>query len=511
MVSKALGYGQRKLIDSIVRQTWNVENPSEKKFNIKEVLYIIQEMQADEGKAYLEQDYQKGTKLQVFHQFVKHLLYRNLANYDSMVLLSSEKGTGKSSAAIMMAREWCRLIGIQFNPERHMAYSNQDVMDKIDTLKHFEPLICLTGDSLIRIKKDGLEYEERIDNLVNMDDYQVLSYNIVNNNYEYKTPSKTIEQPEKKKCYSIYLENGKKIKATAEHLILTKNGYKKIEDLTEDDEIKVIDYKCDHCKKIFSPKVMSFSKIKKIKKPVKKTKVYDIIDIPENHNFIANDMVVHNCDEAVRFASSADWNKKESKALKKKLAEVRTKHLFFILCFPLKIQKVEKTYLEAFVNYWCDLFGRGLGAIYVKDKNPVNDPWRQKDFQKIGSYTEFTSLSDVEKKLKKHPNFWKLIRFPKPPKHVYSRYVKVRESNVYNNETVRQTVTSEDVQKALLVLALQDVMQNDSALTINRIALYIKNTYDIPISSNHIKNAISDAKQLVNKIREENAKDVTTS
>jgi len=358
MVSKALGYGQRKLIDKIVRQTWDVDNPAQKKFTLNEILYIIQEMQDDEGKAYFEQDYEKGTKLQVFHQFVKHLLYRNIANYDSMVLVTSEKGTGKSSSSIMMAREWCRLLGIQFNPERHMAYSNQDVMDKIDQLSPFEPLIA---------------------------------------------------------------------------------------------------------------------------------------------------------DEAVRFASSADWNKKESKALKKKLAEVRTKHLLFILCFPLKIKKVEKTYLEAFVNYWCDLFGRGLGVVYVKDKNPVNDPWRQKDFQKIGSYTEFTALSDVEKKLKKHPNFWKLIRFPKPPKHVYERYVKVRESNVYNNETVRQTVTSDDVQKALLVLALQDVMQNDSALTINRIALYIKNTYDIPITSNHIKNAISDAKQLVNKLREENAKDVTTS
>jgi hypothetical protein len=73
----------------------------------------------------------------IFREFVKYLLYRNLANYDSMVLLTSEKGTGKSSAAIMMARYWCKLIGIRFNPARHLAYNNRDVMQKIDMLNSF--------------------------------------------------------------------------------------------------------------------------------------------------------------------------------------------------------------------------------------------------------------------------------------------------------------------------------------------------------------------------------------
>ena len=187
-------------------------------------------------------------------------------------------------------------------------------------------------------------------------------------------------------------------------------------------------------------------KIKSITKLKEREDVYDIIVVEDNHNFVANNMVVHNC----------------------------------------------------------DLFGRGIGALYVKDRNPVNDSWRMKDFKNVGSYTEFTRLSEVEKKLKKHPNFWQIIKFPKPPAWLYTKYLAVRESNVYNNESVRDMVTTTDIHTSLLLLALQDIMMNDTTLNMNRISLHIKNTYDIPISKKHITNLLLDAKQLVTKIREEN-------
>jgi len=186
-------------------------------------------------------------------------------------------------------------------------------------------------------------------------------------------------------------------------------------------------------------------KIKSIKKLKEREDVYDIIGVEDNHNFVANNMVVHNC----------------------------------------------------------DLFGRGVGAIYVKDRNPVNDSWRMKDFKNVGSYTEFTKLSDVEKKLKKHPNFWQIIKFPKPPVWLYEKYLEVREKNVYNDEAVREMVTSNDIHKSLLLLALQDIMMNDTTINMNRITLHIKNTYDIPISKKNVQSLLLDAKQLVTKIREE--------
>lgn len=41
----------------------------------------------------------------------------------------------------------------------------------------------------------------------------------------------------KKQIYSITLANGKKLELTADHEVMTKNGYKQVKNLTEDDEI----------------------------------------------------------------------------------------------------------------------------------------------------------------------------------------------------------------------------------------------------------------------------------
>jgi len=347
-MSDGLGFARRRLVENIIKENWAKE-ATDKNYTFNELLFIIQEMMYEEGKNYFD----KRTSLRghtIFRHFVKHCLYRNLANYDSMVLITSEKGTGKSSAAMMLAREWCRMIGIRFNPKRHIAYNNADVMNKIDTLNKFEPLIC---------------------------------------------------------------------------------------------------------------------------------------------------------DEAIRFASAADWNRKENKELKKKLAQVRTKHLFYILCFPLKIYKLEKTYLESFTNYWIDLYGRGVGAVYVKDKNPVQDSWRMKDFTKIGSYTEFTNTSQVQQLLKKHPNFWQIIRFPKPPEWLYKKYLRVRESNIYDEEVVLQNVSKEDIHRALLILSLRDIMMHDTTLSMNRVVLHVRNEYDVNLNKKAVQDAIIDAQQLVQKVREQ--------
>ncbi len=375
-------------------------------------------------------------------------------------------------------------------------------------------------------------------------------------------------------------------------------------------------------------------KIKSIK-PLGIKPVYDIINVQKNNNYIGNDFILHN----------SEWAKKEHKELKKKLAQVRTKHLLYILCFPLKIAKLEKTYLESFVNYWCltgdtkvlikdknsikqinmkdlvtkkdkykvasfnintnkieykendgcvltkknadvyeielengqkikatkehkfltknrgyvelqdlrtwhllvcrktimnflkiktirmlekkedvfdilevednnnfiannmivhncDLFERGRGALYVKDKNPMQDSWRIKDFKNIGSYTEFTSVAQVEKKLKKHPNFWQIIKFPKPPRWLYDRYLTVREKNVYDEQNILQNVSKEDIHNALLILSLRDIMMHDATLSVNRVLLHVMNEYGVRLSKSAIQYAINDARQLVEKVRD---------
>lgn len=230
---------------------------------------------------------------------------------------------------------------------------------------------------------------------------------------------------------------------------------------------------------------IKFLKIVSIKK-LKKEKVYDILET-KNHNYIANNIVVHNS---------------SNKELKKKLAQVRTKHHLFILCFPLKIHKVEKTYLEAFVNYWCDLYGRGVGALYVKDKNPGADVWKISEFKNIGAYTEFSNTNKVLQQLKKHPNFWLQIKFPKVPRWLYDRYLLVREKNVYDEDTVLNNVSKEDIHKALLILSLRDIMLRDQTLTMNRIILHIKNEYGVSLGKTQVSAALEDCKQLVAKVQE---------
>ena len=100
-------------------------------------------------------------------------------------------------------------------------------------------------------------------------------------------------------------------------------------------------------------------------------------------------------------------------------------------------------------------------------------------------------------------NYWQLIRFPKPPEWLYKRYLLVREKNVYDDQNVLANVTKEDIHRALLILSLRDIMMQDTALSMNRIILHIKNTYDINLTKGMVQGAVEDSKQLVNKIREE--------
>ena len=246
-------------------------------------------------------------------------------------------------------------------------------------------------------------------------------------------------------------------------------------------------------------------KIKKITKIVsKKRKVYDIINVGNNHNFIANEMLISNCDESINFAQSESWAKAENKELKKKLGQVRTKHLLYILCFPLKVVKLDKVYLESYVNYWIDLFARGTGALYVKDKNPYMDTWRLKEFEKLGSYTEFTATAKIKNVLSKHPNFWYVIKAPKPPERLYNKYLKVREYNVYDDQNVLSTVNKYDCVRAMLLATLKEILTRDSTLSVKRLLLHLENEYKLSIDKSLYENIMEDAKMLTEKIKENN-------
>jgi hypothetical protein len=248
----SLGIAKRKLVDKVILANWGGEKNL---FNYNELLFVLQELNDEEGKKYFDD---KTTRRghEVYHKFVELLLYRNLANYDSMILITADKGMGKSSAAIMIARYWCQLLGIKFNPARHIAYNNADMMNKIDNLNKFEPIICLSSNTKINIKFNDKQYQDSIFNLLNKQkyknkNYEILTLNEEKNIFEYQKP-KDILKTGYDYLYEIELENGIKIKATKEHLFLTKNGsYKKLCDLTDGDELILNTKKCVVCNKEF--------------------------------------------------------------------------------------------------------------------------------------------------------------------------------------------------------------------------------------------------------------------
>jgi len=238
-MAEGLGYARRKLINLIVQDNWKIENPSDKKYTFNELLFIIQEMLEEEGKKYFERRTSRAGH-HIFREFVKLILYRNIANYDSMILVTSEKGTGKSSAAIMLAREWCRLLGKKFDPKRHIAYNNADVMTKIDLLNKFEPIVadeairfaCVDENTKIKTKNGNIS----IKMLEGKKNFKVYSYNKEKNIEELQVAEKCIKVREDE-IFEIITYDGKKIRATKDHNFLTTNGWKKLHELKEGEEI----------------------------------------------------------------------------------------------------------------------------------------------------------------------------------------------------------------------------------------------------------------------------------
>lgn len=342
----AIGFTQYRVIEAIFEKHFPKERTT---FSKEEVLFIIGQMEYDT--MYVKRVQRTPNAFRVFRYFVQYCFYRNLANYDSLVLLTGNKGVGKSSFAIMLAREWCRLLGRPFKPDHHIAYTNPQMVHAIETLPRFSPLIA---------------------------------------------------------------------------------------------------------------------------------------------------------DEAVNFATREGWALRENKDLKIKMAQIRTRHLLFILCFPLKIYKIDKTYLESYCNYWIDLYARGKGILYVRDANPVMDSWRLPDFKNIGAINEFTPSKLIKMKLSRHPNFWHLIRAPRPPPELYAKYLRVREANVYNDANARNLVTKHDIVRMMMMRILKDVMARQGGqLTVRRIMSFIKLEYDYEVTTNEVENVFNDADMMFGKLVEE--------
>lgn len=138
------------------------------------------------------------------------------------------------------------------------------------------------------------------------------------------------------------------------------------------------------------------------------------------------------CDEAVRFAMGEDWGKVENKNLKKLFAQMRTKHLIVFFCLP-RFARLDSKYREDFSTMWIRLLERGQAVIFQPDLSEVPDAWHMKELaEKMGRIGWFTDISNIIKKLRRHPCYYDDFIVPPVPKDLYEAYMEIRNEAVFN-------------------------------------------------------------------------------
>ncbi len=144
---------------------------------------------------------------------------------------------------------------------------------------HFNP--CLTGDAMVSTKNGEIAMVDLIELVKRGDAPEVWSYNIDTDEFEWDTITDGALTRKDTGVIELELEDGKTVKCTPDHLILTSNrGYVEAKDLTNKDDV-VIDGGV-------SPLIQMTG--------VANEDVYDIT-VEKNHNFVVNGVVVHNCAE----------------------------------------------------------------------------------------------------------------------------------------------------------------------------------------------------------------------
>ena len=193
--------------------------------------------------------------------------------------------------------------------------------------------------------------------------------------------------------------------------------------------------------------MMKFSKIKSIRKLEHKEPVYDLVNIPDNHNFIGNNLLLHNCDESIKFAASFEANKTESRELKKLFTVIRPKRFWIFFNIP-DVLWIETKYREAMSSFWLRMVERGTGILFEKDKGECDDKYHIKELQKLmGTVKYFTPVDKIKRNLQKHPCYFDTFQVPELPEKVYDDYELVRNAVNLKRKIEEKAYSNKDLAK----------------------------------------------------------------
>ena len=237
--------------------------------------------------------------------------------------------------------------------------THKDNLNKSNYLKYDErggitksANLCLTGDTEVTILVNGKEKRVKLEEMKNYVGCPIKSYNIETNQIEWQECYEFLDMGESEELIEIELEDGKVLRCTPDHKIYTKNrGYIKAEELTENDEL-----------------VTEKSKVKDIKGIKKQEKIYDI-NVKNNHNFFANNILVHNCVESFSLSKLPTEWKEEVKNEKRKTTETDG---FYHSCSLLSLSAsnlVKKD--KEFISHICEIAVRILDKSIDEGEMPV--------------------------------------------------------------------------------------------------------------------------------------------
>jgi hypothetical protein len=185
---------------------------------------------------------------------------------------------------------------------------------------HFTVIVghegCVVGETKISININNSKTYYPISSLYNMfkdgSDKQIFIYSYDEDKKEIiKNKILGVVYSGEKKVYRIELEeicdnpslDNKEysprclLSATSDHKIMTTNGWVELQDLTYKDEVMVVDNKTNNIK-LYRVKLKEFNKIKK---------TYDIQCEEPYHNFIANDIIIHNSGKSTLAMNIVAW------------------------------------------------------------------------------------------------------------------------------------------------------------------------------------------------------------
>lgn len=188
------------------------------------------------------------------------------------------------------------------------------------------------------------------------------------------------------------------------------------------------------------------------------------------------------CDEAVRFAMGEDWQKSESKELKKLMTQIRTRHYIILFCLP-EFWWLDRKYREDMTVFWIHVFCRGYSLIFTPDlRIGIEDHWHRKEFQKGVPRTIniFTPINEFLSYYRKHPCYWADMSFYKCDERLYARYKKIRDEKALSPSP---TITRYELIK-LVVWKLK----KQFGFSDEKLALYFQNpqSKNFPYSSQQV-------------------------